>query len=357
MEKSDLHASGSIIWHGLLFVAEIIFGLRTHSICLLVHGLHTLYKAAEEVIIIICAKIPQTGTRKNTFGWARTHVLGVTINSVFLAALCFSMFVSSLKRLVATEHLHDHLIIVIIGAVGIVSGIISLAVAQTYHLCSSDEKLKKEEPAPDVTPSERELFIKRKGQLASHSVIDKRWTLTSMGGALVILVNGLIHVFEDDPWTHYVDAVSSIIMVIIIIGGTLPQFKDACMVLMQAAPTHIEMDELAEKMKKSVPGIESIHEFHLWQLTGRHVVATVHVKLKGLGDFVRVAEDVKNFLTKEGVHSVTVQPEIDTTPPASSEELDQDFMMNGCVIDCGPACIKKKCCNNCHEGKPEQHQV
>jgi zinc transporter 1 len=60
-----------------------------------------------------------------------------------------------------------------------------------------------------------------------------------------------------------------------------------------------------------VPGIESIHEFHLWQLTGRHVVATVHVKLKELADFVRVAENVKDFLMREGVHSVTVQPEID----------------------------------------------
>ena len=51
--------------------------------------------------IISLGCFPQMSPKKwskSTFGWARAEVLGALVNSVFLIALCFSIFVESLKR-------------------------------------------------------------------------------------------------------------------------------------------------------------------------------------------------------------------------------------------------------------------
>ena len=42
-------------------------------------------------------------SKRNTFGWVRMEVLGALINSVFLIALCFSIIVEALTRLVQPE--------------------------------------------------------------------------------------------------------------------------------------------------------------------------------------------------------------------------------------------------------------
>lgn len=40
---------------------------------------------------------------KNTYGWARAEVLGALVNSVFLVALCLSIVIESVKRLLNLE--------------------------------------------------------------------------------------------------------------------------------------------------------------------------------------------------------------------------------------------------------------
>jgi len=43
-------------------------------------------------------------SHKNTYGWARAEVLGALVNSVFLIALCFTIFVEAIQRL---THMHE----------------------------------------------------------------------------------------------------------------------------------------------------------------------------------------------------------------------------------------------------------
>lgn len=63
---------------------------------------------------------------KNTFGWARAEVLGALINCVFLCALCFSIFVESLKRFYDPEEIHSPHLILIVGAIGLMVNLVGL---------------------------------------------------------------------------------------------------------------------------------------------------------------------------------------------------------------------------------------
>lgn len=63
---------------------------------------------------------------KNTFGWARAEVLGALVNSVFLVALCFSIFVESMKRFYQVEDIYNPQLILIVGTMGLVVNLIGL---------------------------------------------------------------------------------------------------------------------------------------------------------------------------------------------------------------------------------------
>jgi len=58
-----------------------------------------------------------------------------------------------------------------------------------------------------------------------------------------------------------------------------------------------------------VNGVYDVHEFHVWQLAGNRIIATVHIRCSSLHDYVRIARRVKSFFHNEGIHSVTMQPE------------------------------------------------
>lgn len=53
----------------------------------------------------------------------------------------------------------------------------------------------------------------------------------------------------------------------------------------------------------------AVHEFHVWSLAGDKIVASLHMNLRSLEDYVRVSNEVKNYFHDEGIHSVTIQPE------------------------------------------------
>lgn len=53
----------------------------------------------------------------------------------------------------------------------------------------------------------------------------------------------------------------------------------------------------------------AVHEFHVWSLAGDKIVASLHMNLRSLDDYVRVSNEVKNYFHDEGIHSVTIQPE------------------------------------------------
>lgn len=52
-----------------------------------------------------------------------------------------------------------------------------------------------------------------------------------------------------------------------------------------------------------------MHEFHVWQLAGSKIVASLHLKLPSRGDYMSISESLKNFFHDEGIHSTTIQPE------------------------------------------------
>lgn len=87
------------------------------------------------MFLFVCFQISKWRTQKNTFGWARAEVLGALVNSVFLIALCFSILVEALKRLVEVEKIQNPKLLLIVGGAGLLVNFIGLGLFHNHGKC------------------------------------------------------------------------------------------------------------------------------------------------------------------------------------------------------------------------------
>lgn len=110
------------------FLVEIVVGYATNSMALVADSFHMLSDVMSLVIGFFALRYSKRSqrTERNTFGWQRAEVLGALVNAVFLIALCFSILVESLKRLVEPEVIHNPILVLIVGVAGLLVNVIGL---------------------------------------------------------------------------------------------------------------------------------------------------------------------------------------------------------------------------------------
>ena len=101
----------------------------------------------------------------------------------------------------------------------------------------------------------------------------------------------------------------SLIMVMLMMWSVWPLLIESALILLQTVPTHIDLDLLKRKLLESIDGILAVHEFHVWQLAGDRIIASAHIRCLNLSEYMKIAENVKEFFHNEGIHSTTIQPE------------------------------------------------
>jgi len=135
------------------------------------------------------------------------------------------------------------------------------------------------------------------------------------------LVHSLIH--HHHFWVHYVDPCLALLISVIIMASVIPSTLQSAQTLLQHIPEVIDTTKLQNELRKSVPEIADIHEFHIWRLEGNIIVATIHVVLMHVEDqalYEGIARRIREIFTKRKVVSLTLQPEF-LPPHASSLAL------------------------------------
>lgn len=376
------------------FLVEIIVGYITNSVALVADSFHMLSDVVALIVGFSSVRISKWRTQKNTFGWARAEVLGALVNSVFLIALCFSILVEALKRLVEVEPIENPKLLLIVGGAGLLINIIGLFLfhnhghshggggghghshggtakvkANSNQPCNPDSKSLIEQPAAEARTGEQceennfvwrtrtntgsdinvnavhdtaEIVIEfDENRVASSAQLNMRavflHVLGDALGSVIVIISACIIWFVKKDWVYYVDPAMSIVMVCIIVSTTIPLLKEAALILLQTVPTHIEIKEIKEKIEK-LNGVQAVHEFHLWQLAGNRIIASAHIRCHNVQEYMSLASEIKEIFHDAGVHSTTIQPEF-------SEDIGV-FSSKDCVLACGPEkqCYPATCC-------------
>ncbi|HET7563757.1 MAG TPA: cation diffusion facilitator family transporter, partial [Gemmatimonadaceae bacterium] len=104
------------------------------------------------------------------------------------------------------------------------------------------------------------------------------------------------------------DPLASLLTTALIVAGAWRLVRESVDVLLEAAPPHIALDTVRERLE-GIPGIESIHDLHVWTVTSGMVAVSVHAIVREPDRHQHVLEHAHDVLTDLGIQHVTVQLE------------------------------------------------
>ncbi|CAG0917554.1 unnamed protein product [Notodromas monacha] len=162
-------------------------------------------------------------------------------------------------------------------------------------------------------------------------------------GSVIVVISAAVVQWTSWQYKHYLDPVLSIVMSLIIIRSTWPLLIESAMVLLQTVPTHIDVQEIEKKLL-AIEGVQGVHEFHVWRLTGDRIIASAHITFHSMADYMRIAGRVKRVFHDEGIHSTTIQPEaLDIQNNGNTLVQNADKL---CTVNCPSEndCATNTCC-------------
>ncbi|KAJ2896278.1 hypothetical protein MKZ38_005708 [Zalerion maritima] len=388
------------------FLAEIIVAFKTKSLALLADAFHYLNDLISFVVALVAIIISERSNSPSglSFGWQRARLLGAFFNGIFLLALGVSIFLQSIERFIWIEKIEDPKLVLIIGCVGLFLNIVSVTILHEHHhhdhgdspgaLDGEDglgqpEGLIMEHIHPHHDHKHQAAATEKAangGHDHSHHHSHDYGLLGVMlhvaGDALNnigVIVAAVVIWKATYEGRYYADPGVGMGIAIMIFISALPLMKHSGSILIQSAPLGVSIDDVKHDLEK-IPGIESVHELHIWRLDQMKSIASCHVvvqdgKLDAFMD--HGAKTITECLHAYGIHSATIQPELlpsvpstdgDTEPAASdtnpitpvqsptvtvtapSESSNASTLRRRaasaiiCQVGCGASCEKLTCC-------------
>ncbi|KAK3390958.1 cation efflux family protein [Podospora didyma] len=323
--------TATIVISFAFFASELAVAFKTRSLALMADAFHYISERSES---------PQD----LSFGWQRARLLGAFFNGVFLLALGISIFLQSIERFISLQHVEDPQLVLIMGCVGLTLNIISASIMAMIMVMEATATLTSTNLAMDMdmrmimstatnTNMPMPMAQSWNSMLATDLMLlphaaDQRSGLASSGRDLGMM-GALIHVIGDalnnlgviiaalviwlthSPSRFYADPGVSMGIAIMILLSALPLVKNSGAILLQSAPRGVDLGDVKHDLEK-IPGIESVHELHVWRLDQKKAIASAHVVVsdQDIFNFMEKAKTVSECLHAYGIHSATLQPEL-----------------------------------------------
>jgi len=261
---------------GLYMLAEVVGGLLTGSLALLADSGHLLGDVlglAMAASAIRFARRPATAGR--TYGFYRAEILAALVNSFVLILVAGWILYAALQRLAEPTVEIRALPMLAVAAGGVAVTIIGV----TLLHAGAQESL-----------NVRAAFLEVMGDLLS--------SIGTIVAALIILATG---------WTA-ADALISALIGVFMLPRAWVLLRSVIDVLLESAPGHLNIPQIEAAMR-AVPGVDSVHDMHLWSITSGFDAMSGHVRSNG-----RPSEDVLHDLRtmlrdRFGIEHVTLQVE------------------------------------------------
>ena len=227
----------------VVMVVEIIGGVLSGSLALLSDAGHMLVDALAlglALFALTIARRPATPTK--TYGYHRVEIMAALANGVILVLAAVYIFYEAYQRSQDPTPVQTPLMLLVAG-IGLVANLAGILLLRRA--------------------SHRSLNVKA---AFWHIIGD---TISSVGviiGGVIIAVTG---------W-YIVDPIIAILIGGIILWGAVRLVRESVDILLEAVPGHIQITKVAE-MIKSVPGVEEIHDIHIWTITSGIYALSAHL--------------------------------------------------------------------------------
>jgi cobalt-zinc-cadmium efflux system protein len=253
---------------------EAIAGWWSGSLALVSDAGHMVADGAGLGLALLAASVAARAPSKHfTYGLGRVEVVAAVVNALVLVALVVWIVTQAILRL-RDPHAVEGWVAVGVAAFGLG---VNLVVAR---LLSHGEQ----------TLNTRAAFL--------HVLGDMLGSFAAILSGIVILLTG---------WTT-IDPVLSLVICALIVVSAARILLDGLRILLEGVPAHLNLEEIGRTMA-AVPGVASVHDLHVWQLSSAEVALSAHVVLEDPNTWESVLTNVRNrTLEAFGIGHVTLQP-------------------------------------------------
>lgn len=280
-ELKGTNLSIAILLNVLITVSQIIGAIYSKSLSLMTDALHNLSDVMALILSWVANRLTRRkSTQKQSFGYKRAEILAAFINAVTLLGISVYLIVEAVERLIGGSN------VAVKGDMVIWLALLSI-VANGLSV----------------------LLIKKD---AKHSMNMKAAYLhlfSDMLTSIAVLVGGLMMKYYGFYW---VDSLLSIIIAVYLIISSWKLVKGSTKVLMQFAPSHINLDEIVTSIN-NIDGVNGIHHIHIWQLGDHDCYFEAHIdvqedmKISVIDDLLKEIRMV--LKTEYHINHATLQPE------------------------------------------------
>lgn len=270
--------------NAVIIVAEFVGGFLTNSIGLIGDAGHNLVDQGTLFLALyahILTARPATDSR--TFGYHRAGIVAAFLNSFILLLTAAGITIMSVQRILTPVPIPGGWVMLI----ALISFVANLSIALLLQHGAKDD-----------------LNIRS----AFWHMLSDAWV--SLG---VVVSGGAIML---TGWS-VLDPLVSLFVVVAIIRGAWPLFKESLEVLLESTPPGLSPAQVAATIE-SIPGVKNVHDLHIWAVEPRLIMMTTHVQVDGhdealTSDLLHTIRE--RITTNFGIKHLTIQLETECCHP------------------------------------------
>jgi cobalt-zinc-cadmium efflux system protein len=257
-----------------LVAAAVVGAVVFHSVALAAEAGHVLSDVAAIALAVGAAAMAARPARgRRTFGFQRMEILAALANGLMLVAIAAFVFVEAVMRLSSPSDVHG-LGVLIFGAVELVGNLAAAVV-----LAGGDRE---------------DLNLEA---VLRHSAADALGAGAVLASGALVLATG---------WDR-IDPIAGLLVGILVLLGSWRLITEPLEVLMEAAPTGIDVEEIGKAMA-GVEGVREVHDLHVWTVTSGFPALAAHVRTDPAQDLDGVRRSLERMLAERfGIEHTTLQ--------------------------------------------------
>jgi cobalt-zinc-cadmium efflux system protein len=279
------HAPGGALRGAAAFtiafaVVEAAGGWWTGSLALLSDAGHMLTDGAALALAAVAAWMARRPpSERHSYGLGRAEIVAALLNSATMLLIVVALGYESIVRFRAPAPVN--------GAAAALIALAGLAL---------------------------NLVILRRLSPHGHDLNARAARLHVLGdamGSIAALVSGVVIAFSG--WTR-IDSIASLAICVLIAISSVRLLRESLHALMEGVPHGLSVETVGSEMA-SVGGVLSVHDLHVWMLSGSRMALSAHVVVGSMAHWERTRRELQSRLhQKFGIDHVTLQPESGVQP-------------------------------------------
>lgn len=277
--------AGSVLWRAaaltLAFAGlEALGGWWTGSLALLSDAGHMLTDAAALALGGFAGWMAsRPPSRRHSYGMGRAEVFAAVVNAGTMLAIAALIAYEAWVRIGAAREIQGGMT----AAIALAGLIFNLGIMRW------------------LAPHRHDMNARA---AALHVLGDALGSVGALISGLVILLSG---------WTP-IDALASLFICVLLAVSSLRLLREGLHALMEGVPLKLSVEAVGTELARHA-AVESVHDLHIWTLSGSRVALSAHVVLHDLSRWEPTLRELQVLLrARFGIDHVTLQPELGAAP-------------------------------------------